>query len=275
MKTIRRWLAVATAGMSIGLGALFLVPFLWMILTALKPASELLTFPPTWLPRQITWDNFRLAWASGPFPRYIINSIVVTGSILALQFLTVIPAAYAFARYRFRGSRLLFALTLATLMIPVQLIFLPVYLLLSSWSMVDTLFALILPFSSSALGVFMLRQAFKQIPDELVEAARLDHAGEWRIIRKIMIPMAMPTITAFGLLSFVSHWNEYFWPLVMTSSDAARTLPIGVDRIRSTEGAISWNVVMAGNLMLMAPILIVFWAARQRIIRAFVYFGIK
>lgn len=260
---------------SVMVAAIFIVPFVWMALTSLKTLSETMVFPPRWLPEQPVWQNYRLAWETGPFLRYLFNSIVVTLCILMLQMLTIIPAAYAFARYRFKGSSLLFAMVLVSLMIPAQLVFLPVYLLLSSWGLIDTLTALVLPFASSALGIFMLRQTFKQVPDELLEAARLDYASEWRIIRKIMIPMAKPTLATFALLSFVSHWNDYFWPLVMTNTEAARTLPIGVARIRETEGTVMWNIVMAGNMMLVAPILVLFFMARNHIIRAFVYFGIK
>jgi sn-glycerol 3-phosphate transport system permease protein len=246
-----------------------------MASTSLKTLPETLVFPPKWLPETLIWENFVLAWQSGPFLRYTLNSLIVVISILILQFFTIIPAAYAFARYQFKGNNLFFAITLTTLMIPTQLIFLPVYLQLSSWGMVNTLFSLILPFASSALGIFMLRQAFMQVPAEMLEAARLDNAAEWTIMRKLMIPMARPTIATIALLSFISHWNEYFWPLVMTNVDDARTLPVGVDYIRESEGAVTWNILMAGNMMLVAPILVVFLIVRKQIIKAFVYFGIK
>lgn len=255
--------------------AVFIVPFLWMAVTSLKTLPETVIFPPKWLPETPVWSNYSVAWESGPFLRYIINSLVVAISILILQMMTIIPAAYAFAVYQFKGKNILFAVVLVTLMIPTQLIFLPVYLQLSSWGAINTLMALILPFASSALGIFMLRQTFKQVPEELLEAARLDHAGEWGIIRKLMIPMAKPTLATFALLSFISHWNDYFWPLVMTNSETARTLPVGVAQLRTTEGTVMWNVVMAGNMMLAAPILTAFFLARRQIIKAFVYFGIK
>lgn len=257
------------------IGAVFALPFIWMGLTSLKAYPETLVFPPKWLPEKPMWDNFAAAWGSGPFPTYLANSLIVTLGILALQFLTIIPAAYAFSRYRFTGKNALFALSLITLMIPSQLIFLPVYLLFSSWGLVNTLVALTLPFASSALGIFLLRQAFNTVPDELLEAARLDHASEWRIIRKLMVPMAKPTLATFALISFITHWNEYFWPLVMTSSKTVRTLPLGVATLRDGDGTVYWNILMAGNVILAAPIIIVFLVARRHIIKAFVYFGIK
>lgn len=255
--------------------AMFVIPLLWMASTSLKSISETLAFPPKWFPKVIMWENYVEAWNTGPFLQYTLNSIIVTVSILILQLITIIPAAYAFARYQFKGSNLLFALVLVALMIPNQLIFLPVYLQFSSWGMMNTLLTLILPFASSSLGIFMLRQAFKQVPEELLEAARLDNASEWDIIRKIMIPMAKPTLATFTLLNFISHWNDYFWPLIMTNTVETRTLPIGVASIIGTQGSVSWNILMAGNMMLVAPIIVVFLVARKHIIQAFVYFGVK
>ncbi|WP_416147581.1 carbohydrate ABC transporter permease [Salipaludibacillus sp. HK11] len=255
--------------------AIFATPFLWMIVTSLKTLPETIVFPPTLLPENFVWGNFLTAWNSGPFLRYLVNSLIVSISILVLQFFTIIPAAYAFARYRFKGDNVLFGLTMVTLMIPPQLIFLPVYLLLSTWGLIDTRLALILPFMATAFGIFLLRQTFKQVPEELLEAARLDQASEWKIIFKIMVPIAKPMIITFALFSFISTWNDYFWPLVMTTSDVSRTLPIGIARLRDAEGGVAWNVMMAGNVILVAPILFIFFFAQRHIIRAFVYTGVK
>ena len=263
-----------------GIGLLLLVlifalPFAWMISTSFKTLPETMIFPPKWWPENLVWENFVRAWNSGPFPTYFFNSVIVAAGILCLQMLTVIPAAYAFARYKFRGSGFLFGLTMMTLMIPAQLIFLPVFLQMSAWRLLDTYWALILPFASSAFGIFLLRQSFKQVPEELIEAARLDNAKEWQIILKIMIPMAKPVLVTFAMFSFIAHWNDYFWPLVMTTNDTVRTLPLGIAQIRHVEGMVTWNVLMAGNMILVMPILIVFFIAQRQIIRAFVYHGVK
>ncbi len=263
-----------------GLGLLLLVlifalPFAWMISTSFKTLPETMIFPPKWWPENLVWENFVRAWNSGPFLRYFFNSVVVAVGILCLQMLTVIPAAYAFARYKFRGAGLLFGMTMMTLMIPAQLIFLPVFLQMSAWRLMDTFWALILPFASSTFGIFLLRQSFKQVPEELIEAARLDNAKEWQIILKIMIPMVKPVLVTFAMFSFIAHWNDYFWPLVMTTNDTVRTLPLGIAQIRNVEGMVTWNVLMAGNMILVMPILIVFFVAQRQIIRAFVYHGVK
>ncbi|QRG67472.1 carbohydrate ABC transporter permease [Brevibacillus choshinensis] len=263
-KTVE-WVLLAAVGL------VFLFPFLWMFLTAFKTMPEVYQFPPTWWPESWQFENFRIAWSSGPFVTYVMNSILVAGGILILQFLIAVPAAYAFARYRFPGRNLLFGLSLIALMIPSQVIFLPVYVEMSHWGLVNTLWSLILPFGASAFGIFLLRQSFMQVPDEVIEAARLDSASEWKIMWTIMVPMAKPVLVTFGLFSFIYHWNDYFWPLIMTNSDSVRTLPIGISMLKAAEGGKQWNVIMAGNLILVLPILVVFFIAQRHIISAFVY----
>lgn len=255
----------------IGVGLVFVFPFLWMFLTAFKTMPEVYQFPPSWWPESWQVENFRKAWSSGPFLTYVWNSLVVAVGTLILQFLIGVPAAYAFARYRFKGKNALFGLSLIALMIPSQVIFLPVYVQMSHWGLVDTLWALILPFGASAFGIFLLRQSFMQVPDEVIEAARLDNASEWKIMWTIMVPLAKPVLVTFGLFSFIYHWNDYFWPLIMTNSDSVRTLPIGISMLKAAEGGKQWNVIMAGNMMLVFPILVVFFFAQRHIINAFVY----
>lgn len=274
----RAWKAalqvVNVAGL-LALVAVFAMPFVWMLSTSLKTLPETMIFPPQWIPRNFVWQNYADAWNTGPFLNYFVNSVVIAVGILVLQMLTIIPASYAFARYTFKGSGFLFGIVMVTLMIPAQLIFLPVYLELSTLKLLNTHLGLILPFASSAFGIFLLRQAFMQIPEELLEAARLDQAAEWKIILQIMVPMVKPVLVTFALFSFIAHWNDYFWPLVMTTNETARTLPLGIAKIREVEGVATWNVLMAGNLILVAPILVVFFLSQRQIIKAFVYNGVK
>ena len=212
---------------------------------------------------------------AGPFLTYFRNSVVVTGSIIVLQFLIMIPAAYAFAKYKFRGKTLLFGMILLAFMIPGQVTFIPVYLMMADWGLVKTLLPQIIPFVSNAFGIFLLRQYFMQIPEEIIEAARLDNASEFKIIRKIMIPMSKPALATIALFSFVSHWNDYFWPLVMTDSAAVRPLTLGIAMLRETEGISNWHIIMAGNVILVVPILLVYLFCSKHIVKAFVYSGIK
>ena len=255
--------------------AIFAMPFIWMISTSLKTLGETMVFPPKWVPDELIWENFVSAWNSGPFLQYFMNSVLVSVGILIFQFITVIPAAYAFARYEFRFKNVLFSLVMVTMMIPAQLIFLPVFLNLSDWGLLDTLWGLILPFATSAFGIFMLRQTFKQVPEELLEAARLDNSTDFKIMMKIMVPMAKPTLITLGLFNFITHWNDYFWPLVMTTTESARTLPVGIAQLRQVDGGVAWNILMAGNVILVIPILIIFFFAQRHIIRAFTYTGVK
>ena len=254
---------------------IFFVPFYWMIVTSIKSLGEVLRFPPSLWPEVPQWQNFTRAVTSIPFVKYTLNSVIVTAGILLCQLVTVVPAAYAFARYRFKGRAFLFGLTLATMMIPGQLTFLPIFLLFSKWGIVNSFWTLILPFASSAFGIFMLRQSFMQIPEEILEAARLDKAGELQIVFKIMLPIARPTVATLALFTFISAWNDYFWPLVMTTTDAVRTLPLGIAALKTVDSGITYHLVMAGNVLMILPIAIVFILAQKHIIKAFTYTGEK
>ncbi|MCS7459189.1 carbohydrate ABC transporter permease [Paenibacillus doosanensis] len=254
---------------------IFVFPFMWMISTSLQTLEETLRFPPTVLPALPQWINFVHAMSAGPFLTYFQNSVIITVSVIVLQMVVMIPAAYAFAKYRFAGKEFFFSLVLLTFMIPGQVTFIPVYLMLADWGVIKTLLPQIIPFMSNAFGIFLLRQYFMQIPQEIIESARLDNASEFKIITRIMLPMSMPALATIALFSFVSHWNDYFWPLVMTDSSAVRPLPMGIAMLRETEGITNWHVIMAGNVVLVLPILIVYMFASKQIVKAFVYSGIK
>lgn len=253
----------------------FFMPFLWMVSSSLKTLGETMQFPPSLLPLDPQWGNYAAAMESGPFGRYLLNSVVVTVTVLVMQAITVIPAAYAFSQYRFRGRRVLFGLTLVTMMVPVQLVFLPLFVMFAKWHMINTYASLVLPFATSAFNIFMLRQTFNSMPTELVEAARLDHASELRIIWRLFLPMAKPTLVTLGLLTFISTWNDYFWPLVLTTKDVMRTLPVGVAALQASESGVNFHLLMAANVVLTAPILVVYAFANRHVIKAFSYFGDK
>ncbi|WP_425464853.1 carbohydrate ABC transporter permease [Paenibacillus piri] len=246
-----------------------------MISTSLQTFQETLSFPPTMIPAVPQWTNFAAAMKAGPFMTYAKNSLIITVSILVLQLAVMIPAAYAFAKYRFAGKPLLFGMVLLAFMIPGQVTFIPVYIMMADWGLIKTLLPQIIPFMSSAFGIFLLRQYFMQIPEELIEAARLDNASEFKIIWKLMIPMSKAALATIALFSFVSHWNDYFWPLIMTDSAPVRPLTIGIAMLRETEGISNWHIIMAGNVVLVVPILLVYLFCSKQIVKAFVYSGIK
>ncbi len=254
---------------------IFFIPFYWMFITSVKTLGQTLIIPPTFWVDQPQWGNFSIVFQKIDVLSMLKNSLIVTAGTLFCQCITVIPAAYAFARYRFKGAGFLFGVILATMMIPSQLIFLPVYLMFSKWGMINTYWSLILPSASSAFAIFMLRQTFKQVSEELLEAARLDKAGELKIITRIMLPLARPTVVTLAMLTFISVWNDYFWPLVMTTKANVRTLPVGIASLRMTESGVNYQIMMAGNVILVIPVLIVFFFAQKQIIKAFTYTGVK
>ena len=250
-------------------------PFLWMVCTAFKPYKETITYPPTLLPSQWVFDGLKECLTEMDVRHFMKNSIVVSFSVLLLQYLVIIPAAYAFARVKFPGRSLLFGIVLLGFMIPQQVTFVPVYLIFSKAKMLQSYWPQILPFIANAFGIFLLRQYFMQVPDELLEAARLDNASELKILGKIMLPMSKPAISAIALLSFVGHWNDYFWPLMMTRADAVRPLTVGIAALKDAEGNNNWNVIMAGNMFLVMPLVLIYIFASKFIINSFTYSGIK
>ena len=253
----------------------FFIPFYWMAITSIKTLGETLAFPPKFLVTNPQWENFQTALESIKFWDALKNSIIVTIGILVFQVVTIVPAAYAFARYEFVGKKLSFGIVLATMMIPAQLVFLPIFLLLSKFELVNTYWSLVLPQATSAFGIFMLRQNFMQVPEELIEAARLDRASEFKIIYRIMLPIARPTVVTLAMLTFIGSWNDYFWPMVLTTTDAVRTLPVAVTSLSMVDGGVAHNIVMAGNMFLIVPIIVVYMFAQKHIIKGFTYMGVK
>ena len=250
-------------------------PFYWMVSTSLKDYTEALQFPPTLFPKTVHWENYTHVFEIVPIGLYFRNSVVVSLLVLVLQYLIIVPAAYSFARHEYFGKNLFFGIVLLGLMIPQQITFLPVYFMFSKMRLLKTFIPLVLPFISNPFGIFMLRQYFMQIPQEVIEAARLDDAGNMKIMFKVMMPMAKPALITIGLLSFISTWNSYFWPLIMTSSETFRTLPVGIAALKSSETLQMWHIIMAGNVVLVIPIRLVYRLPRKKIRNSFVYSGIK
>lgn len=254
---------------------LFVFPFLWMLSISLQTTAEISTFPATLIPKTPQLANYATAWARAPFLVYLKNSILIVGTIILANIVIMIPAAYAFAKYNFRGQKLLFGLVLIAFMTPLQVTFIPVYYMMSDMNLLGTLWPQILPFVVDAFGIFLLRQYFMQVPDELIEAARLDNASELKVIYKLMLPLSKAALSTSVLFSFVNHWNDYFWPMVVTSVDKIRPLTVGIARLKDDESVTEWNVIFAGNMLLVVPILLVYLFCSKYIIRAFAYNGVK
>jgi sn-glycerol 3-phosphate transport system permease protein len=253
---------------SLVVAAAWVGPYAWMVLTSLKTLPELLDAPTALLPESLTLAAYREVWATVPMARYLLNTAVMALLIAVLQIVLALPAGFALAKLDFFGRRTAFGLVLVCLLIPAQATFVPVFLMLGRAGLINTMTALVLPFGASALGTFLVRQACFSIPDELIEAARLDGASDLRIVYRLLAPALKPTLAALFLLSFVFHWNDYFWPLVMTTDDRIRTVPVGIALLREQGTGVRWHLVMAGNVILSAPILVVFAIAQRHLVRA-------
>jgi sn-glycerol 3-phosphate transport system permease protein len=258
-----------SAHVALGIVALvWLLPYLWMVVTSLKTLPEIVAAPTAPLPSGLHWEAYTEVFRSMPVGRYLLNSTVMALGIALLQIVLALPAGYALGKLRFRGRGLAFALVLATLLVPAQVRFVPVFALLAKVGLVNTMSGLILPFGVSAFGIFLVRQALVSVPDSLLEAARLDGARELRIVFGLLPPLLAPTLWSLFLFSFVYHWNDYFWPLVMTTDDTVRTLPLGIALLREQGTGVRWHLVMAGNVLLSLPVLALFAVAQRHIRRA-------
>jgi len=246
----------------------WLLPYLWMFLTSLKSLPELLHSPLHPFPEHPSLEAYDAALTAMPVARYFWNTSVMSFAIAGLQLALALPAGYALGKLHFRARGVCFALLLATLLIPAQVRFVPVFTLCAELGLTNTFAALVLPFAVSALGTFLVRQALLSVPDSLIEAARLDGASELRIVFQVLPPLLVPTLVSLFLFSFVFHWNDYFWPLVMTTDDRVRTLPLGVALLREQGTGVRWHIVMAGNVVLSAPVLAVFALAQRQLLRA-------
>ena len=250
-------------------------PYFWIATTSLKDLAGVLQFPPSLLPIPPHWENYVQAWQSGPFPRYLLNNVITTFGILILQLFLGCLAAYAFSKLEFPGRDLCFFLVVACLMVPPQIRFIPIFIMLAKVGLLNTYAAIILPYATSALGTFLIREAFTGISDDILDAARIDGANVLQIIFRILVPIAKPTIIAFSLFSVVYHWNDYFWPLVMTTDETVRTLPLGVALLREEGTGSRWHIIMAGNMFVVVPMILTFLAAQRHIIRAFTFTSLK
>jgi sn-glycerol 3-phosphate transport system permease protein len=264
----RRLADAALHGVLLVVALVWLLPYAWMVVTSLKTLPEILRAPASPLPSGVTLDAYATVLGAMPVGRYLWNTTWMALAIATLQIGVALPAGYALAKLRFRGRAWAFGLIVATLLIPAQVRFVPVFAMLAEVRLVNTMTALVLPFGVSALGTFLIRQALQSVPDAVIEAARLDGASELRIVYGLLGPMLAPTLVSFFLFSFVYHWNDYFWPLVMTTDDAVRTLPLGIALLREQGTGVRWHVVMAGNVLLSAPALAVFAVTQRHLLRA-------
>ncbi len=223
----------------------------------------------------LTLDNFREALSQAPFLRYAFNTFILVSTILFAQLVLCTIAAYAFARYRFFGSNIAFALVLVQLMITPEILIVENYGTLARFELIDTILGIGLPYMASAFGIFLLRQAFKSTPKELEEAARLEGCGVFGVLWRVYVPLARPTYIAYGLVSISHHWNNFLWPLVVTNSVETRPLTVGLGIFGAPESGVDWSIISAATLMSVAPLLIAFLLFQRQFVQSFMHAGIK
>ncbi|HSU45879.1 MAG TPA: carbohydrate ABC transporter permease [Arthrobacter sp.] len=250
--TVGRYAALAVAA------ALTLGPVLWTLSTSLRTPSESFNLPPSFLPINADFTAYQEVFKQINVGLLVLNSALVTGLIAFGQMASATLAGYAFARLDFRGKNAIFSLVLATMMVPVQVTIVPVFMLIRGMGLSDTLLALILPAIPTAFGTFLMRQYFLGLPNDFAEAAALDGAGPWRIFRSVYVPLAVPGMAIVGILAFNFHWNEFFRPLILTISEQNFTLPLGLVTLQGNLGTGSISVVLAGVILSMLPALVVF-----------------
>lgn len=235
-----------------------ILPFAWMILTSLMPNARSLLLRPFKLPWPPNFHNYVEAWNMQPFNTYAFNSIFVSTVVTIVSTITALMAGYVFAYLRFPGKKLLFLLVLAVLMLPSQVSIIPLYVTISKLNWLDSYWALIIPFAADAYGIYLITNAFKSIPTEFIEAAKIEGAGHLRILFQILVHLAKPSVVAFAIMAFKWRWNDYFWVLMMTSSTKMRTLPVGLVMMKVEDGGNQWHLIMAATLLVIMPIIIIY-----------------
>ena len=274
---LRRVLSLALVHGALIVGAVFiLLPFVWMLFTSLKPAAEIFdaTFR-LWPKKMAASENYTFALTHAPLLRFMLNGVIVCGGILVVQLLVAIPCAYALAKIRFAGRSVLFALVLMGLCIPVQVPALPLYIGLAELGLLNTYFAMMMPFFLSVFAIFLFRQFFKGYPDEIIQAARLDGVSEFEIVWRIVAPSAWPAIAAFSVFSIVAHWNDLYWPMIVISETRLAPPPLGMMYFADAEVGSNYGALTAGATIITAPLVLAFLLARRRFIEGITMTGFK
>lgn len=238
-----------------------LFPIYWMIISSFKTSNELLASVPTLWPHKFVWENYPNVLARAPFDRYLINTLITTCAIMLTEVVFGILAAYGFSKGKFKGKNALFMLVLGALMVPIQVTFVPIYVLIARLNAIDTYMGVILPSMISAYFIFMLRQNFMAVDDSYIEAGKLDGMGRFGTIIHVLCPMCMPTLITVSIISFINGWNSYFWPKMVTKTVASRTIAVGVQQLKNTfagQEVSNYNEIMAGAVMAIIPIVVLF-----------------
>lgn len=255
-------------------GLLILMPFAYMISTSLKTRGEVFTTPVQWIPSTLKWNNFSDALNEYPIARYFLNSMLVSTSVTLLNLVTCSLAGYGFAKFTYPGRNIVFGIVLATMMIPLSSMIIPLFLVVKSFGWIDTYYGLIIPAGTSAFGIFLMRQHMMSIPDDLLDAARLDGTSEPRIFLTMVLPMSKTALSSLAIFIFMWNWDSVLWPLLVATGDRYRTLPLGVALFESSYGT-NYPQLMAVALLAMLPVLIVFLVLQRNFVEAMTMSSVK
>lgn len=259
----------------LALGAItMLLPFFWMISTSLKTPGQAVAMPPVWIPSVFQWENYDKALAAAPFGQYFINSIIITTISTLGELLTTILAAYAFARLQFYGKNMLFIVLISTMMVPGELLTIPNFVTLSDWGLINSYASLFLPFLASIFSIYILKEAFEAVPDELYYAAKVDGCSDWRYLWTVMVPNAKSSIVSIAILGIIGSWNSFMWPLIVTTEQRMRTLPVGLQAF-TTEAGTQFELLMAASTIVVVPMIIVYIFLQKYIIQGLASGGSK
>ncbi|MEH0934075.1 carbohydrate ABC transporter permease [Micromonospora psammae] len=265
------WVYAVLAG-----GLVLLVgPFVWMLLGSFKPDAELRQVPPTWLPASPTTDNYRQLLTQLDFPQFFFNSTLVALAITVGNLVFCSMLGYALAKLQFPGKRVVFALVLGMLMVPGMVTFVPLFMLVSQLGMVNSYSGLILPWLAQPFGVFLMRQFILGLPDDLIHAARVDGAGEFRIFARVILPLCGPALATLGILQFLATWNNFLWPLVVAQSEEKYTLPVALALYAIGENSTRYGLLMAGSVATILPILLIFVLLQRYFVQGIAMTGLK
>jgi multiple sugar transport system permease protein len=265
---------VATLALLIVATGLFTLPFLWSLSISFQPPGDVFRWPITLIPDPATLRNYERLWTEIPFARWLFNSSCVTLTVTAANLFLDALAGYAFARLRFPGRNVLFALLLATLMVPSQVVLVPKFMLLNAFGLVNTYTALIVPATVQVVGLFLMKQFFESVPRQLEEAARIDGCNRFQVFWRVVLPLSKPALAALGIYTFQGNWNEFLWPLVATTTSDMFTLPVGLAMFRY-EFKVEWTMLMAGSMLIALPTLIIFLVFQRLFIQGVAMSGLK
>lgn len=255
-------------------GVALLAPIGWMLSTSLKPLEEVFALPVRWIPSPARWDNYAAAWGRFAFGRYFVNSILVSVAVTVLNALVAGLAGYSLAKYRFFGRRAVFLAVLSTLMLPIEVLIVPTFLIVHDLGWLNTYRGLIVPVAADAFGVFLMRQYMLRLPDSLLEAARIDGAGELGTYLRVALPLSWPALLTLSLLTWRETWDAFVWPFLVVNDDRLRTVPLGLQRFQEQYVA-TYNELMAISAVAMLPLLLLFLLFQRRLVRELALAGVK